>query len=152
MFFGNIFHYKFFDIYKVSYLLLHTLFYVINIAIKVSVAWNISYFNLGAIKSRSLISLYSDVFFTPAFSLKFLSAWTVDIKDGFIFLSLYWILFLWQSWQLSENKRTGDDNDVDNGDGNGDDNGDKKVDWSGVSFWQILLLAASLVCKGVITS
>ena len=44
MFFGNIFYYKFFDIYKVSYLLLHTLFYVINIAIKVSVAWNMIIF------------------------------------------------------------------------------------------------------------
>ena len=45
----------------------------------------------------------------------------------------------------------GNDSNVDNDDGNGDDNSDDKGDWSGVAFWQILLLAASLVCKRVVT-
>ena len=51
------------------------------------------------------------------------------------FFTFFSILFLWQSRQFSENKRTGDDNDFDNGDRNGNDDGDDKGDWSEFAFW-----------------
>ena len=73
-----------------------------------------------AIKSRSLISLYSYTLFILAYSLKFISASNVAIKDGFIFS------FVLNAALVT--KLVTDGKVFENGDGNGDDTGDGKGD------------------------
>ena len=64
-------------------------FYIINIASKVSVAWNMMIFKFSCYEVKSLISLYCDAFFILAFFLIFLFTWNVAIKCGFIFLPFF---------------------------------------------------------------
>ena len=52
-----------------------------------------------------------------------------------LFFYLFFNSVLVTKLTISENKQTGDDNDVDNGDRNGNDDGDDKGDWSEVTFW-----------------